>query len=163
MASVSEDDLKDLVRSAKPAFAAKGTTADADRGLTFQAIHNGRGDWVIQRPARTELLAGSRTLLAETHGVKVIDIPVAVNNDVKSMLDGRRIAYLSEGTLELIGTTSVAGRECFDVRAWGLRQGDDRRFDMAVDKETGAILRMAQGGKVLVEVTEFQVGVITST
>jgi hypothetical protein len=163
VANPGEEHIKSLISSTKPPFVASGTTTDPERGVTFRAIYNGRGDWIIERPARSEFLAGGRTVLVEVDDVKVIDIPVVANNDVKGALDGRRIAYLPEALLELIGSTTVAGRSCFEIRAWGLRQGDDRPFDIAVDTDTGAILRMSQNGTSLFEVTEFRIGLPIST
>jgi hypothetical protein len=163
MTAPTENDLKALIRSPKPAFAATGITADANRGSTFEVVHDGRGSWMIERPARTELLADGRTVLVEPDEVKVIDIPVAVNNDVKSALDGRRLAYLSEGSLEIIGSATVAERHCLTVRASGLKQGEERPFEFAIDAETGCILRITQEGKRLFEVKDFRVGVIHST
>lgn len=162
MTAVSQEELKDLIRSPKPAFFARGVTTDPERGLTFTAVHDGREDWFIERPKRIELKSGSRTVLVEEAGVKIIDIPVASNNDVKVNLDGRRIAYLAEGSLEVTGSTIVAGRACFEVRAWGLKRGDDRPFEMAVDQETGIILRVSKGER-LFEVTEFRIGVQVSS
>jgi hypothetical protein len=152
----SSDDLKKLIRSSKPAFVATGVTDDPHS--TFRVIHNGRGAWMIERPGRSELLSGGRTILQTGQVVDVIDIPVAVNNDVKSALDGERLAYLEDGVLEVVGSTTVAGRTCLKVRAWGLKRGEERPFDLSVDTETGAILRMEGPSGALFEVTDFCVG-----
>ncbi|HJP64726.1 MAG TPA: hypothetical protein VKA30_00315 [Actinomycetota bacterium] len=158
MTSPTQEQLKELVRSEKPAFFAKGRTTDPDRGLTFTALHDGQGNWFIERPNKMEFKSAGRTILVERHRVAVIDIPVAANNDVKGNLDGKRIAYLNEGSLEITGTTEMLGRPCFEIRAWGLKQGDDQPFEMVVDRETGLILRLSQG-EALFEVTELRMGV----
>jgi hypothetical protein len=157
MTGLTEDDLKSLIRSPKPAFTAIGVTNDPNRDATFKVIYNGQGAWMIERPTQTELLSGERTVLRKADAVDVIDIPVAVNNDVKSALDGRRMAYLDEGTFEIIGAISVAGRSCYHVRGWGLKQGQDKPFELAVDRDVGCILRMARD-EFLFEVTEFRFG-----
>jgi hypothetical protein len=158
----SEAELKELIRSPKPAFFARGVATDPERGPTFTAIHDGRGGWFVERPGLLEFKAAERTILVG-EDVKVIDSPVAANNDVKGSLEGKRITYLAEGRLELIGSTVVACRSCFDIRAWGLKRGDERPFEMAVDRETGCILRLSNDGIVLIEVTEFRVGVPTTS
>ena len=157
MATPSSDELKDLIRKTKPAFAASGLTNDPVRDSAFKVIHDGRGAWMIERPLQTELLSGGRTILESVHAVEIIDTPAAVNNDVKAALDGKRLAYLDDGVLELIGTATVAERPCFRVRAWGLKKRDDRPFEFAVDTETGSILRMEGGSGTLLEVTDFRV------
>jgi len=158
----TEDELKELIRSEKPAFFAKGVTTDAERGRKFTAVYDGRGNWFIERPARIEFKSGSRTVLVDEGAVRVLDIPVVANNDVKVHLDGKRIALLSEGSFEVVGRAVVAGRSCYEIRAWGLKQDDELPFDMAVDQETGVILRMSKG-EILFEVNEFRLGVPTSS
>jgi len=63
MSTASEDEVKRLIRSPKPAFAAQGRTVDPERGLTFKMVYDGRGAWMIERPAITELRAEGRTIL----------------------------------------------------------------------------------------------------
>jgi hypothetical protein len=158
MAKPSADDLKRLIRSPKPAFTAAGVTNDPNREPSFSVIYNGQGSWMTERPTQTELLSGKRTVLQTANAVELIDMPVSVNNDVKAALDGKRLAYLDEGVLELVGSLTVAGRPCFQVRAWGLKQGEDGPSELAVDTETGVILRMQGGNGGLFEITEFRFG-----
>lgn len=159
MSTEIEDELKSLIRSPKPAFVAQGMTSDPSRGLKFNVVYNGRGAWTIQRPIITELLAEGRTVLVRSDAVEVLDLPVAVNNDVKSALDGNRMAYLESSSLETEGTTTVAGRLCHQVRARGLKAESDAIFDMAVDMETGIILRIASGENLILEIVDFRIGV----
>jgi hypothetical protein len=151
----TEVDIKRLLRGKKPAFLAEGT-ADSSCGATFKVVYDGRDSWVIERPARMEFKAGTRTIFVQPDSVEIIDIPVAANNDVKSALDGRRIAYLDDATFKVTGWAVVARRPCIEVRAIGLRQGEDVAFEMAIDTETGAALRISRDGMVLFEVTEFR-------
>jgi hypothetical protein len=159
MSTETEDELKSLIRSPKPAFAAHGITDAPNRGLKFSVVHNGREAWMIERPGITELLAEGRTILVKSDAVEVLDLPVAVNNDVKSALDGRRFAYLESSFLEIEGTTVVAGRRCHQLRVRGLKHESDAVFDMAVDMETGIVLRIATAGNVILEVTDFRIGI----
>jgi hypothetical protein len=125
----SEGDIKRLIRSPKPAFAAEGTTLDPERGSSFRAVFDGRAAWMIKRPGITELRAGDRTILVKADVVEVIDIGVSVNNDIKSLLFGR-IAYLESGSLEIEGTTVVAGPPCHQVWGRGLKRDSDAMVDM---------------------------------
>jgi hypothetical protein len=158
MPTPSGDALKELIRSAKPAFTATGVTRAADRDSTFKVIHDGRAVWVIERPTKTELLSGERTILETPDALAVTDMPVAVNNDVKAQLDGKRIAYLDGATLEIEEeTVTVARRPCFKVRAWGLNRGEHESMELAVDVETGAILRVDAANGAVFEVTSYHV------
>jgi hypothetical protein len=77
---------------------------------------------------------------------------------INRLNQGYAPAILGESTLEITGTMSVAGCHCYQVRASGLKQGEDKALELAVDTEIGAILLMRRGGTLLFEVTEFRVG-----
>jgi hypothetical protein len=151
----TDPDIEGLIRSPKPAFVAEGVVRGDGEDVRFELIFDGHETWLIRKAARTELKTGSGTMLVEAAGAEMFDRAVPVNNDVKVHVGLSGFAY--DGSLQETGETVVAGRPCRQVRAFGLKRDDPTPFDLAIDIETGIILRTSRGGEVGFEVRRFRV------
>jgi hypothetical protein len=152
-------DLKELIRSPKPAFVATGfwRRRVEDPIVSFSAIFDGRDVWVIEQPASTEVRVGPRTIFVDGDHMEVSDRSRGINK-VKVALDGRQWTYLAESSFQVIGESIVAGRLCQQVLARGLRHEDTVPVEICLDLETGLALPTSRDGQALVEVHSFRIG-----
>ncbi len=159
----SFDLIRGLIEAQKPPLTARVTEIRDDTALrSALVIFDGINGWYIDDGERIEFRAvEDRVLFVEAGSVDRYGpgMVASSGNWVKSVIDGRRIAYLDRAEGTVLGRDEVDGRPCWVVEASGLKRDDDIVFTLRVDEQTGVILRMARGdlGEVM-RVEELRVG-----
>jgi len=160
------EDIRGLVGSRKPPLAAR-VVERTDGETTRQAsvVFDGINAWFIDDGERIELRAAEdRVVYVEEGSVERVGpgMVASSNNWVKTAIDGRRMAYLDRAEGEVLGTDVAAGRECWLVRATGLKSDEDVAVLLHVDRETGVVMRtVREDVDTVLDVEELMLGAAT--
>jgi hypothetical protein len=126
-------------------------------------LHDGQDVWHIVAGETTELShRWSATFIDATRFETIRGMGVASNNWVKSLIQGRLIAYMADVTGEVVDSEMAEGRSCWVAEVRGLKANQaDAAFRLWVDAETGIIVRLERtdlpGAVVRLESIEFGV------
>ena len=160
------DEVKRLIAARKPPLAARVVERrDGEVAREASVVFDGINAWFVDDGSRIELRAAEdRSVFVEEGSVERIGpgMVASSNNWVKSLIDGRRLAYLDRATGEVLGPDELFERPCWLVHAEGLRSDEDAVFLLHVDRETGVILRTAREDlDLVVDVEELMLGSVT--
>jgi len=130
--------------SPKPPLRARVVESSPERVREAWVVHDGQDVWHITVDNKTELSCARSTTIVEAARFETIrGVGVASNNWVKSMIQGRLIAYLTESTGHVVDSEMVEGRSCRVAEVRGLRANQpEATFRLWVDAETGIIVRL---------------------
>jgi hypothetical protein len=147
-ATPSFERVRGLIESHKPPLSCRVVeTRENEIVRSAIVIFDGINGWYIDDGERVELRASEDRVTFVEHGAVERIGPGMVassGNWVKSVIDGRRIAYLDRATGEVVGREEVGGRSCWVVDVEGLKRDADIVFRLHVDEETGIVVRMAR-------------------
>lgn len=149
-----------LIAGPKPPIRARVVENSGTRDREAWVIHDGGDGWHIVENTKVELTTLDSTTLIDSHRFETIrGIGVASNNWVKSLIQGRLIAYLDESMGQVIDSDEIEGRKCWVADVKGLRTDQpEATFRLWVDSENGMILREQLAGIGTVELREIELG-----
>jgi hypothetical protein len=156
-------DVKRLVLHPKPPLTC--TVAEVDDTGDVRAarvVFDGADGWWIDDGTKGELrLSDERVVFVEQERVELVAGKgfVYASGWVKTAIEGRLMSNLDGASGEVRGTETVHGRACWICDLAGLKSGDDVSFRLAVDTETGVIVRMERSdGRGSLEVRDLRLG-----
>lgn len=133
-----------IASTPKPPIRARIVDSSPGSERKAWVVHDGQDVWHIDDGDRIELSSpASTTLIDDGRFETIAGMGVASNNWVKTMFQGRLIAYLASATGDVVGSETFEGRMCWVVEMQGLRAKEpEAEFRMWVDAETGITLRL---------------------
>lgn len=157
----SWSDLKRLIAGPKPPVRARAIESSPDQNREAWVLHDGQNGWHITEGAKTELTSVDSTTIVDSDRFETIrGMRVASNNWLKSLIQGRLIAYLDESTGQVLDSAQVEGRHCWVADVNGLRRDEpNATFRVWVDADTGIILHEERtGAEAMVELRDIELG-----
>ena len=158
--------MKRLVAGPKPPIRARVFESSPDGDREASVIHDGLDGRCIIEGAKVELTSTDSTTIVDTDRFEAIrGMGVASNNWVKSLIQGRRTAYLPESTGRVVDSTDLEDRPCWVVDVNGLRLDEPEvPIRLWVDTETGIILREERIDiEAMVELRDVEIGEVVQS
>lgn len=153
-----------IASTPKPPLRARVVESTPGRVREASVVHDGSGTWHITTEETTELSSPDSTTIVGADRFEMIrGMGVASNNWVKSLIQGRLIAYLTGSVGHVVDSDPIAGRACWIADIAGMKADQPHEvFRMWVDAETGIIMRLerADVGNTVVELSDVAFGTV---